>query len=163
MDRRFYQGSLNPLPVGTRLAGRGDTYIQDWRATDFYPVLERYRPSSSLAHHDAVFMVADPDDIDAAGGATEWCAELVPEGPVERHDMAWGSRVSELLGDGRPVDDTLVRTAAEAYWLGAPYPDREVSLWEYLTPAAQVVRCEPFETFECDPRPSGTGPSGRRS
>lgn len=153
LPMRYFHGSFDPLPVELHLAGRGEAYAQAWDGTDFYPVLERYRPPSSLAHHAAVFMVDDPDLIDAAGGATEWCAEVVPAGRVERHDLAWCTRISELLGDGHAVEAAAVRTAAEAYWLGAPFPDPDRSLWEYLTPSAQVLRCEPFETFERDPSP----------
>lgn len=145
---RYVHGSFDPLPVGLVLTGRGKAYAEDWSNSGFYEVLERYRPASSLAHHDAVFMVSDPDDIDAAGGGTEWCAEVRPMGPVERHDLGWCTRISELLGDGVAPDDDRVRFAAEAYWLGAERP--EGPFWEYLTARATVVRTAPFATFEFD-------------
>jgi hypothetical protein len=68
---RYFHGSMDKMDVGTVLCGRGKDYERDWGKTDFYSILEHYRPSNCLAHFDAVFAVEHPDDIDLAGGGTE--------------------------------------------------------------------------------------------
>ena len=143
---RYYHGSSIALAVGTRMVGRGAVYEKAWANTDFYSVLERYRPDTHPRHQDVVFMVGDPDDIDLAGGATDWCFELKAEGPVTRHDLNWSSEISCLISEGNSPDDVAVRDAAIAYWSGLPHPNE--SVWEYITPAASVVRCAPYASFQ---------------
>ncbi len=93
-------------------------------------------------------MVGAADDIELAGGSTEWCLDVEPLGPVSRHDLNWGSEVSCLVSDGKPVDGPEVREAALAYWSGRPHHSE--SVWEYLTPAARVLACGPWETYGMD-------------
>lgn len=142
----FFHGSGAELTEGLVLRPRGEAYEADWAATDFYAALERWRPPECLAHRDAVFMVAEIDDIDLAGGSTDWCAEVVPIGPVTRHDLNWSSRISCLVSEGHGIESAEVRSAAEAYWSGLASPDE--SVWEYMAPAARVLRCEPYDTFD---------------
>jgi hypothetical protein len=139
--RRFYHGSSEALPIGTILTARGTAYEADWEHTDFYLPLERYRPPTKLAHKDAVFMCDNPDDIDIAGGATDWLLTVEPLGPVERHDLNWGSEISLLLSDD-PDNDAAIRQAAENYWNGVPHHDENV--WEYLTRSARVLAVEEY-------------------
>lgn len=145
----FYHGSAVGIEPGVVLRPRGEAYVADWGATDFHDALERWRPEGKLAHRDAVFMVGDVDDIDLAGGATDWCLEVTPVGEVTRHDLNWSSAISCLVGDGYAVDSPEVRAAAESYWRGDPHPDE--SVWEFMAAGAVVVRCEPYETFSPTP------------
>lgn len=138
----YYHGSMNHLPVGTVLKPRGTDYEQDWAHTDFYRALEKYRPGHMLSHKDAVFMVADPDDVDLAGGGTEWLMTVKPLGPVSKHDVNWSSEISGLMDDGEDLDSEAVRSAAENYWRGVPHPNE--SVWEYLTPAAEILSVEEY-------------------
>ncbi len=143
---RFFHGSNDEIKVGSIWVGQGDAYEANWSSANFYAALEKYRPSGFIAHKDAVFMVGHPDDIDLAGGGTEWACELKPLAPVSKHDLNWSSEISCLLGDGFQLDSHEVRQAAENYWSGLPHPNE--SVWEYLTAKAQVIRVEPYETFE---------------
>lgn len=143
---RFYHGSGKKLKEGDVLTGRGDDYEASWSSTDFYEILERERPEEMTAHKEAVFMVGHPDDVDLAGGSTEWCAEMIPEGVVSRHDLNWSSEISLLLSEGKAKDSQEVREAAEKYWRGEPHPNEQV--WEYLARSAKVVRVEEWETME---------------
>ncbi len=86
--------------MGTILTPRNQEYEKDWENTDFYSVLEHYRPMNKPAHKNSVFMVTDPDDVDLAGGGTEWLMTVKPLGPVSRHDLNWSSEISMLLSDG---------------------------------------------------------------
>jgi len=138
----YYHGSMDHLPVGTVLKPRGADYEHDWAHTDFYTALEQYRPSNMLSHKNAVFMVADPDDVDLAGGGTEWLFTVKPLGPVSKHDVNWSSEISMLRDDGHDVDSPEVKKAALNYWHGVPHPNE--SVWEYLTPAAEIIAVEEY-------------------
>lgn len=144
MAEKFYHGSSNQLEVGTRLVP-SEKYAENWTNTDFYSILEMYRPENKLAHKDAVFMVGDPDDIDLAGGSTEWCFEVIPEGTVTRHDLNWSSEISMLVSEGYPKDAVEIINAARNYWDGIPHPNE--SVWEYLTTSAVIVEIDTYENF----------------
>jgi len=141
-SKRYYHGSYTQLPVGTILNARNEDYEADWKGTDFYNILERYRPEGQLSHKQSVFMCDNPDDIDAAGGGTDWMFTLKALGPVQRHDLNWSSEISVLISDGYAADSPEVKEAAENYWAGVPHHNE--SLWEYLTPSAQIIAVEPF-------------------
>ena len=145
---RLYHGSSTLLAFGAVLKWRGQAYVDDWQATDFYAVLEFFRPEHCIAHKDAVFMVSSPDDIDAAGGATEWCAEVKPLGTCSRHDLNWCSEISCLISDGQACTSVAVQTAAHAYWAGEPHGLEAACVWEYLARSMQILRCESFDSLE---------------
>jgi hypothetical protein len=137
----LYHGSWDELPVGTILSPR-DTYEDNWGSTSFYHALEYYRPPNMLAHKQGVFMCDNPDDIDLAGGATDFLFTVVPIGPVQRHDLNWGSEVSSLIDLGYAINSEEVKNAAEAYWAGEESPN-EV-LWEYIAPKAKIIKVEEY-------------------
>ena len=141
MQRKFYHGSSTKLPVGTVLTPRGDAYEAEWKNTDFYTPLEYYRPANMLSHKDSVFMCDNPDDVDLAGGATDWLFTVEPLGPVQRHDLNWGSAVSVLVSDD-PDNIEEIKQAAENYWNGVPHHDENV--WEYLTTSAKIIAVEEY-------------------
>ena len=141
----FYHGSMDNLPVGTILTPRNE-YEKDWQNTDFYKPLEMYRPPHMLAHKDSVFMCDNIDDIDLAGGGTEYVFTVQPIGKIEKHDLNWSSEISALIGDGKHITDPEVKEAAENYWNGIPHHNE--SVWEYLTPKAKIIRTQEYETAE---------------
>ena len=148
---RYYHGSSFLTASGTVLQGRGHAYEKEWGGTDFYTVLEAYRPAACIPHKEAVFMCAD-EDIDSCGGSLDIIYELEPLGNVTRHDMNWSSEISCLLGGGATASDPRVVAAAQAYWNGVPHHNEQV--WEYLTRSARVLRiCEDNR----DPVPLKTG------
>lgn len=139
--KTFYHGSNDKLRVGIILKPRGDEYEMDWKDTDFYSVLEEFRPPNMLSHKDSVFMCDNPDDIDNAGGGTEWLFTVKPLGPVQRHDLNWGSEISMLLSEDE-IDKEALQKAAENYWNGVPHYNE--SVWEYLTPEAKIITVEEY-------------------
>lgn len=140
-SKKFYHGSYEKLPVGTILTPR-DNYESNWQNTDFYKPLEKYRPKNMLPHKKSVFMCDNPDDVDLAGGSTEWLLTVEPLGPVQRHDLNWSSEISMLISDGHSIDSPVVQKAATNYWNGVPHPNE--SVWEYLTSSAKVVAVEKY-------------------
>jgi hypothetical protein len=141
LETTYYHGSNEELPVGTILTPRDD-YENDWSATDFYHPLEKYRPNNMLAHNQSVFMVTNDDDVDLAGGGTEWLFTVQPIGVVQKHDINWGSEISMLIGDGYNINSPEVKRAAKAYWAGEPHTNE--SVWEYLTPKAKIIAVEEY-------------------
>ncbi len=141
-DQQFYyHGSYEDLPVGTVLTPR-ENYEENWQHTDFYHALEKYRPNNMLAHKDAVFLCDNPEDIDVAGGATDYLLTVIPHQRIERHDLNWGSEISGLISDGYDIDSPEVKSAAQNYWNGIPSENEVV--WEYLTPSATIVKSEEY-------------------
>lgn len=141
ITKRFYHGSMERLEIGTILTPRSN-YEQNWSNTDFYAALEKYRPINMLGHKNSVFMCDNSDDIDLAGGGTEWLFTVIPLGKIERHDLNWGSEISCLVSDGHSIDSEEVKNAAINYWNGTPHHDENV--WEYLTPSAKIVKVEEY-------------------
>jgi hypothetical protein len=137
----YYHGSMEHLPVGTILRPNPD-YEKEWQSTDFYNALEFHRPPGMMAHKDSVFMCDNPDDVDAAGGGTEWLFTVKPLGPIQRHDLNWSSEISMLWDEDHDFDSAEVEQAADNYWAGIPHPNEQV--WEYLTPSAEIIAAEPY-------------------
>ena len=142
MNTIFYHGSNKHLPVGTILMPRGKDYERDYKDTDFYSVLEYYRPNDKLEHKDSVFMVSNEDDIDLAGGGTEYIFTVKPLGKVSKHDLNWSSEISCLISDGFDIESDEIKNAAYNYWNGVPHHDENV--WEYLVPKAKIINVEEY-------------------
>jgi hypothetical protein len=140
-NQQYYHGSYDELPVGTILTPRDD-YEDKWHSADFYGPLEMYRPANMLPHKASVFMCDNADDVDLAGGATDWLFTVVPIGNVEKHDLNWGSEVSMLMSDGHEIDSEEIMQASENYWKGIPHPNE--SVWEYCAPKAKIVAVEEY-------------------
>lgn len=137
----YYHGSMEELPVGTILTPR-DNYESNWSNTDFYNILEHYKPEGMLSHRQAVFMVSEEDDIDLAGGGTDWFFIVEPIGKIEKHDLNWSSEISMLMSEGYEVDSDAVEEAAANYWNGVPHTNE--SVWEYLSPKAKILHVEEY-------------------
>lgn len=139
--KRFYHGSMVELPVGTILKPNIN-YEEDWSNTDFYSVLEKYRPKEMLSHKNTIFMCENDEDVDLAGGGTEYLFIVEPLGKIERHDLNWSSEISMLMSDGLDVNNPKVIDAATNYWNGTPHYNEQV--WEYLTPFAKIISVEEY-------------------
>ena len=137
----FYHGSMEYLPVGTILTPR-DNYEEMWGNTAFYAALEYYRPEHMLSHKESVFMCIDEDDVDLAGGGTEWLFKVKPLGKIEKHDLNWGSEVSMFIDEGYDIKSKEVKQASLNYWNGIPHTGENV--WEFLTPKAQILHVERY-------------------
>lgn len=135
----YYHGSFEKLPIGTILTPRLD-YEKNWEHTDFYRPLEMYRPANQLAHSQSVFMCDNPDDIDLAGGATNWIFTVIPLGVIQKHDLNWSSEISMLISNGYKINSPEIIQAAGNYWQGIPHHDENV--WEYLTTRAKIIKVE---------------------
>lgn len=136
LEKVYYHGSYNRMNVGEILLPR-ENYEETWGSADFYRPLEQYRPKGIPPHKESVFMVEDVDDIDAAGGGTEYVFEVIPLGKVYRFDMGWSSEISMLISDGYTIDSIEIKNAATNYWNGVKHPSH--SLYEFCTSSAKIV------------------------
>lgn len=123
--RVFYHGSMNYLEPDTILTPRDD-YESNWGHTDFYKVLEHYRPEDMLSHNNSVFMCDNDEDVDLAGGGTEWLFIVEPLGKIEKHDINWSSEISMLISDGYSINNNKVKEVAYNYWHGIPHYNEQV-------------------------------------
>jgi len=135
--RKFYHGSYDKLEVGEILTPGEDDYEENWGHNEWYQALHKHKPMESRQHSWSVFMVADEDDIDLAGGADDYVYVVEPVGDVERHDLNWASEISYLLDQGHDINSNEVKEAAINYWTGQPHTNE--SVWEYLAPKAKIV------------------------
>lgn len=140
----FLHASDAELDIGTILRSDLERYARRWwrpgRATDVFRRMEELRPPSCRSHGDAVFMMASMDDLTGqAFGYRRYIYEitpvLLPGEQVERYDLGWI--------DGTTADGSTPLSRDEScrnYWSGRPCPENAHPCWEYLAPAARVVR-----------------------
>ena len=141
---RFFHGTYEKLENGITLSGREEEYEKDWSNTDFYKILELFRPEEMISHKSGVFLCHHPDDIDAAGGGTDYICEMKPVGKIQRHDMNWSSEISSIMSDGYDLEK--IEKAASNYWKGVAYGNGKDSLWEYIAEGALVLSCHSFDS-----------------
>ena len=136
----LYHGSRKQFPDGFVLTPQNDGYVSgggdEFSAgiLETERFLEGLRPADKLARHGSVFLVDNPDDIDFAGGYTDYIYKVQPIGEVQRSDMAWYSDLDVHF------HDIQSRTqCAKNYWAGVPYTNAPNSLWEYRTASARII------------------------
>lgn len=157
---RFLHGSYTPHEAGFQLKPRGEAYARDWEGVDFYAALEYHRPEGLRSHRHSVFLCTSVEDVDLAGGATDFFLLVEPEEPnmITRHDVNWSTEISMLIGDGFHLDSPEVKEAALNYWSGEPHENE--SVWEYLCSGALVMECfssEDLPDLRGKPRAFSTG------
>ena len=141
--RTLHHGSVEEFGPGTVLEPQPGGYatLPDEDIAGPEAALERHRPPGMIPRAEAVFMVDDPDTIDAAGGYDDHVYEVRPVGPAEASDMAWYSEMSVYWSDlAERADEDEIRRLAEGYWSGEPFPDRSRRLFEYRARGAVVER-----------------------
>jgi len=141
---KYYHGSYNPLPIKTILSSKNGNFMDSFN-DDSHIKLEQFKPNNYLSRNNAVYMTDNPDDIDIAGGSTEFIYIVQPLGKIEKHDLNWMSEIdliiSEAIENNQQEDDETiekVKNAAINYWNGTPHYNE--SLWEYLTPSAIIIK-----------------------
>ena len=142
---RLFHGSRKRFPKGFVLRPQSDGYISFEEVKVHEAVMDHFRPVHCLPRSKSVFMVADPAEIDYAGGYEDNVYEVQPQGKVEKNDMAWYSELgsyTEHFDEQGQIDlnDPEIMKAATNYWNGVPYKNPANSLWEYRSESAIVLR-----------------------
>lgn len=141
----YYHGSRSALPVATILTAQSDGYVQGNSHFDEMErethercetIIEHYRPSEAPSREMAVFLVTNPEEIDSAGGYTDYIYVVEPHGLVWKANLSWYSKLYIHCEDETIDLDECARYARN-YWAAAPC-DRS-DLFEYLVHAAKIV------------------------
>jgi hypothetical protein len=137
----FYHGSYYDLPYGTVLTPKKGNFVNNI-SDDSHFKLEQFRPSQYISRNEAVYMCDNPDDIDLAGGSTDYIYIVEPLGTIEKHDLNWMTEINLIMDkyfeQGNPEDAVEeVEVAALNYWNGVSHYNE--SVWEYLTTSARIL------------------------
>lgn len=104
----------------------------------FELIIESRRPAHALTRSQSVFLSADPDLIDGAGGYTDVIYEVAVKDPPEGSDLAWYSEAwCEFETD--PIDMARIHELADAYWSGERYHNESQSNMEFRVPSAMIT------------------------
>lgn len=141
-DTSFYHGSRRYFVDGFVLSPQADGYVHQDDVREFEVLAEARRPQGCLSRLASVFLSADPDLIDGAGGYIDAVYLVEPLSVPQASDLAWYSE-AWCEYSSEPRDDLRVGELIDGYWSGLPYPDREVSNFEYRVSGAAVL--EMFE------------------
>lgn len=148
----YYHGSQSEFPVGFTLSPQlgGYATLPDEDIAEVEAIIEQFRPPDKIPRRDAVFMVGNPDEIDAAGGNDDFIYEVEPIGKVEASDLSWYSKISVYWMD---MTDDKKQQLAEGYWSGEVFTDTELlggskhSLIEYRARGAKVLSVDSGSDF----------------
>jgi hypothetical protein len=139
MTEKFYHGTYKSYPMGFELKSQRDGYVQQEEHKDFETLIDRLRPEGRISRFESVFLTADPDLIDCAGGYIDVIYEVTPSSNPQRSDLAWYSDAWYEFETENPdmskINDLIVK-----YWSGVPYEKPENSNMEYLVRSAKVAR-----------------------
>ncbi len=154
----LYHGSQSEFTIGTILTPQIDGYVTNDDADEQHHTLERamekYRPSHCVSRYKAVFLIADPDDIDNAGGYNDFVYECEPLSTVTRCNLHWYSlayalceheelSAQEAKAQGLDYypdwEEPELKEYCLNYWNAVPHTLSD-DLYEYLTTSARVIK-----------------------
>lgn len=135
----YHSSSINHTP-GTILLPRRN-YESRWGNCGFYQVLEVLRPKNKPSHKNSVFLCLSEEDLDYAGGETDFCFMVEAEGELSVHDIHWSTEITCLIDDlGGGIHDCIldkkIINAAKKYWDGVA---SENPVWEVLVSSAKII------------------------
>lgn len=134
----FYHGSRKLFQKGFLLAPQGDGYVSQDDVKDFEALVESRRPADKTPRSRSVFLVNDPDLIDAAGGYTDVIYQVKSKSTPEESDLAWYSDAFCELDTDQP-DLDLVNNFVDRYWAGTPHSDESRRCPEFRVKWAEVL------------------------
>jgi hypothetical protein len=139
MQQRLYHGSRKHFPIGFTLAPQADGYVQEQaELSGLEQLFESRRPADKTARSRSVFLVADPDLIDAAGGYNDAVYLVNPQSTPEQSDLSWYSEAFVEM-DKEPLSMARVLECIDHYWSGEPFPVAERRCPEYRVTQAIVL------------------------
>lgn len=156
MTQRFYHGSQKHFPNGLTLAPQPDGYVNGGDDAGFEQLVESRRPADKTSRSLSVFLVTDPDLIDAAGGYNDAVYVVNPQSTPEESDLAWYSEAFCEM-DKQPHSMDRVMECIDKYWSGEPFPAVERRCPEFRVTSATVLELGElnvdFEDLEQFPAP----------
>ncbi len=134
----LYHGSRCYFENGSVLLPQAGGYVREEDVREFEALLDSRRPESCLSRLASVFLSADPDLIDGAGGYVDAVYRVQPLSEPQGSDLAWYSE-AWCEYSSEPRDDQRIHELIDGYWSGQPYPDPDVSNFEYRVTGAEVI------------------------
>ena len=166
----LYHGSPSPLKIGKAYRVRHwSTTNQGGTTKDVEAILEKYRPTKSIARNKAFYMIDTfaINTLELTGASTKYVYAVEPIGRVERHDLQWLNDIDSIMIKGTdffghedipisyswhmtPIHDfevpETIEMLAKNYWSGEKYPYKDWSHWEYLSPSFRILKLIHKET-----------------
>lgn len=139
---RYFHGSQQAFPLNFILRPQANGYCHWPENAAFEAFVESLRPEEKLSRSKSVFLCAETDLIDAAGGYVDCIYEVRPGPCVQGSDLAWYSEASSYFGSDRDGDVERASDLIRRYWSGEPYVSAENSCFEYRTWNAKIIRYE---------------------
>lgn len=136
---QFFHGSHQAFPLGYTLRPQKNGYCQATENKSFEALVESLRPADKLSRYKSVFVCADADLIDAAGGYTDCIYEVEVGVVIEGSDLGWYTEAAAYFTGEQDHDLEMAKALIERYWSGEPYKVSEFSCFEYRTPSAKVI------------------------
>lgn len=138
--KSYYHGSGEQLQIGTILvSNKGNS---SFRNEGSHLKLEVFRPNGFISRENCVYMTDNIEDIDNAGGFTNFIYIVKPIGSVSRHDLNWMSEIDCIVSETDDIEDGTViseiKSCALNYWNGVEHDSGE-PVWEYLCSSAKVI------------------------
>ena len=138
MKKQLFHGSYKSFHVGFRLLLQKDGYTSYEEVQKIEDLFEKYRPENKTSRKHSVFLTDDIDNIDGAGGYTDYIYLVNPESNPEASDLAWYSEADSLYdGEESPSEELL--NAITMYWNGTPYHTPSQSNFEYRCKSALIT------------------------
>jgi hypothetical protein len=134
----YYHGSRKLFEKGFLLAPQADGYAKNPEVASLEALFESRRPQGKTARSNSVYLVTDPDLIDASGGYNDAVYTVKPRSVPEESDLAWYSEAHCELETDPPNMDRIT-TCIDNYWAGTPFPDEDRRCPEYRTKWAEVT------------------------
>ncbi len=111
-------------------------YTSSESVKDIEELFESVRPSHCIPRTNCVFLTKSIEDIDYAGGYTDYIY-LVSVENINSSDLAWYSKASCQLSDG---DIQGAIKSAIKYWSGDIFEIAKHSLFEYRSNCALIIK-----------------------
>jgi len=134
----LYHGSNKRMKLGTIITSRSDGYTSMESEREIEDLFEKYKPANKISRKNCVYMVSNPDDIDAAGGYSDYIYMVNPIGPIDKSDLSWYAEVDGLLHD-KNKNIKIIKSYINNYWTGVQYKTKEHSLFEYRANSAKII------------------------
>jgi len=136
-NTKVYHGSTKKFDVGFVLTPQGYGYAFMDSEKEIEDIFERLRPKNKLSRKNCVYLVSNIDEVDNAGGYTDYIYEVDPIGVVQKSDLAWYTNVAIIISDKYKEEDII--ESVNNYWQGVQYKNKEHSLFEYRCMKAKIV------------------------
>lgn len=138
METKLFHGSRKNFPIGFRLLPQADGYTSYQEVQNIENLFEKYRPENKTSRKSSVFLTDNINNIDGAGGYTDYIYAVEPELTPEASDLAWYSEADSLYDEEETPSKELLNAIA-MYWNGTPYHDSSKSNFEYRCKSALIT------------------------